>query len=159
MHIKYTIGDATQPQGDGLKIIAHVSNSIGGWGRGFVVALSKRWPAPEAAFRKWHKELGSDLPLGEAQFVPVENDVIVVNMIGQHGIYPDSEGRPPVRYEAIRACLAQICTYALENKASVHAPRFGAGLAGGNWDMIEGIIQEELCDKGVEVTIYDLAAA
>ena len=44
MSINYVIGDATQPVGEWPKIIVHVCNDIGGWGRGFVTAISKRWP-------------------------------------------------------------------------------------------------------------------
>ncbi len=40
--IRYVTGDATRPVGDGDKIIVHVCNDIGGLGRGFVAALSKR---------------------------------------------------------------------------------------------------------------------
>ena len=47
MAIRYVIGDATAPEGEGPKVIVHVCNDIGGWGRGFVVALSKRWDKPE----------------------------------------------------------------------------------------------------------------
>ncbi len=36
--ITYLTGDATQPQSAGPKLIVHVCNDIGGWGRGFVVA-------------------------------------------------------------------------------------------------------------------------
>ena len=46
MPIAYTTGDATAPEGDGPKIIVHVCNDVGGWGRGFVMAISKRWPEP-----------------------------------------------------------------------------------------------------------------
>jgi len=31
----------------------------------------------------------------------------------------------------------------------------GAGLAGGIWSKIEALIQEELVDKGLEVTVYE----
>ena len=30
----------------------------------------------------------------------------------------------------------------------------GAGLAGGDWDIIEQIIIEELCSNDIDVTIY-----
>ena len=53
--ITYLKGDATQPQAKGNRIIAHVCNDPGGWGKGFVVAVSKRWPEPEAAYRAWHR--------------------------------------------------------------------------------------------------------
>ncbi|MFG2126703.1 hypothetical protein ACGFNV_02690 [Streptomyces sp. NPDC048751] len=44
--IRYVRGDATAPSVKGVKVIAHVCNDIEGWGKGFVVALSR--PADEA---------------------------------------------------------------------------------------------------------------
>lgn len=52
MQIQYITGDATDPTGGGNKIIAHVCNDIGAWGAGFVLAISRRWPQPEAEYRK-----------------------------------------------------------------------------------------------------------
>lgn len=45
--IEYIKADATLPQSEGTIIITHICNDIGGWGKGFVLALSKRWKAPE----------------------------------------------------------------------------------------------------------------
>ncbi|PSL41287.1 hypothetical protein CLV51_1211 [Chitinophaga niastensis] len=47
MSIIYFKGDATKPLGSANKIIAHICNDIGGWGKGFVTAISKRWSEPE----------------------------------------------------------------------------------------------------------------
>lgn len=44
----------------------------------------------------------------------------------------------------------------MEQKASIHMPRIGCGLAGGKWEVIEQIIKEELIDKEIAVTVYDL---
>ena len=35
--IHYIKGDATQPQAKGNKVIAHICNDLGGWGKGFVL--------------------------------------------------------------------------------------------------------------------------
>jgi O-acetyl-ADP-ribose deacetylase (regulator of RNase III) len=51
MAVTYVIGDATAPGGPGPGVIAHVCNDSGGWGKGFVLAVSRRWPEPEAAYR------------------------------------------------------------------------------------------------------------
>jgi O-acetyl-ADP-ribose deacetylase (regulator of RNase III) len=45
--INYIKGDATAPISKGEKIICHICNDIGGWGKGFVLAISKRWKEPE----------------------------------------------------------------------------------------------------------------
>ena len=68
--IRYIKGDATCPQAAGVKVIAHVCNDRGGWGRGFVLALSKRWEEPERAYREWSKE--KNFNLGAIQLVQVD---------------------------------------------------------------------------------------
>ena len=154
--ISYLTGDATAPAGPGPKIIAHVCNDVGAWGRGFVLALSARWPEPEADFRKWHREQGGKLVLGSVQFVQVAPDILVANMIGQTGLSA-VKGVPPVRYQAINGCLSGVAAIALEHGASVHMPRIGCGLAGGSWDRIEPLIVQQLSAEDVAVFVYDLA--
>lgn len=154
--LTYVEGDATLPVGDGPKVIAHVCNDVGGWGRGFVVAVSRRWPGPEAAYRRWHKEgAGGGFELGRIQLVEVGEALWVANLVAQAGVRATASG-PPLRYEALTSCLEALRTSALERGASVHMPRIGAGLAGGDWTVIEGIVRRTLVDGGVEVTVYDL---
>ncbi|MET8861126.1 macro domain-containing protein [Streptomyces sp. NPDC004579] len=153
--IGYVRGDATAPSVKGVKVIAHVCNDIGGWGKGFVLALSRRWPEPEAAYRAWHRgRAGNDFGLGAAQFVQVEPYVWVANLVGQRGIRTGSKG-VPVRYEAIDASLALLADRAVELGASVHMPRIGCGLAGGSWERVEPLVTERLVRRGLAVTVYD----
>jgi hypothetical protein len=71
--IDYVTGDATRPAGDEPRIIAHVCNDIGGWGAGFVLAVTKRWREPEVAYRRWYDDRDSnDFAPGATQFVEVE---------------------------------------------------------------------------------------
>ncbi|MEQ8790858.1 MAG: macro domain-containing protein [Pirellulaceae bacterium] len=157
MTLHYTTGDATAPQGPGQKVIAHVCNDNGGWGKGFVLAVSKRWKEPERRYRAWHAG-ADDQPfgLGEVQFVEVESGLWIANMIGQHGTRPKG-GNPPVRYEAIEAGLRRIAEFAKQQGASVHMPRIGCGLAGGKWEQIEPIIERTLVAAGLGVTVYDFS--
>ncbi|WP_394825894.1 macro domain-containing protein [Pendulispora albinea] len=153
--IEYVTGDATLPRGAGTKIIAHVCNDVGGWGAGFVLAISRRWPEPEREYRRWHHEReGNDFLLGAVQLVEVAPDTYVANMIGQHGLRHDRSG-PPIRYEAIETALEKVADRAKALGASVHMPRIGCGLAGGTWDRIEPILVRTLCAKDVPVTVYD----
>lgn len=156
--IKYVVGDATRPEGGGCKIIAHVCNDIGRWGKGFVVALSERWPEPEAQFKDWYSNRDEEgFALGAVQFVEVQQDIIIANMIGQHTIW-NKDGVPPVRYEAIESCLEKTGDKALSLNASVHMPRIGCGLAGGKWEIVEPIIERTLTARGIDVTVYDFEA-
>ena len=155
MAITYRIGDATQPEGGGTRIIVHVCNDSGAWGRGFVMAISRRWPAPEARYRAWFLQKGfggRPFGLGEVQFVKVEDQLFVANLIGQHGVRGRSNPAP-IRYEAVRQGLRRVGVIACQTKASIHMPRIGCGLAGGNWDLMGPIIETEL--SILPVTIYD----
>ena len=158
--VHYVIGDATAPVGDGPKVIGHVCNDIGKWGRGFVVALSRRWPQTRQRFLAWHagqEPQAGEFRLGAVQFVEVEPGLWVANMIGQHLVKP-AEGVPPVRYEAIREAMRGVAKFAIEHGASIHMPRIGCGLAGGTWEQVGPIVEDATRDVAAGVYVYDLPA-
>ena len=157
MTMRFVQGDATAPASEGPKVIVHVCNDIGKWGKGFVLAISRRWKEPERVFKASFKALSPPV-LGDVQFVSVEPSIIVANLIGQHGVATKASTTPPVRYDAIAEGLAKVAEHARINGASVHMPRIGCGLAGGDWSMIEPIIAGTLTKSGVDVTVYDFAA-
>ena len=151
--INYIKGDATNPHGIGDKVIVHICNDIGAWGKGFVLAISKKWKEPEKEYKNWYKSQ-MDFGLGKVQFVQVESDTFVANMIGQHKIRK-TNGLAPIRYNSVEECLNKVAEFAIENQTSIHMPRIGCGLAGGNWIEIEKIINRTLIDKDIKVTVYD----
>ena len=63
--INYIKGDATNPHGIGDKVIVHICNDIGAWGKGFVLAISKKWKEPEKEYKNWYKSQ-MDFELGES---------------------------------------------------------------------------------------------
>ncbi len=159
--INYAVGDATHPAGDGPKLIAHVCNDRGAWGAGFSGAITRRWRRPEQEYRDWYtaslSRPGSVLAfaLGNTWFTPVWDGIWVASMVAQHGTRgPDNP--KPIRYDALASCLEQVGKFA-EPGFSVHMPRIGCGLAGGTWERVEPLIEASLADRGVEVTVYDLA--
>jgi O-acetyl-ADP-ribose deacetylase (regulator of RNase III) len=161
--ITYLQGDATAPGdevGDNYAIIAHVCNDQGGWGSGFVVALSARWAKPEAAYRAWVSEAqagqGAGFALGMVQVVGVEPGLAVANMVAQHG-YKSATNPVAVRYDALETCLNKVAEVAERTGAVVVMPRIGCGLAGGDWEVVESVIARTLCAAGVDVYVYDLA--
>lgn len=174
--IKYVIGDATNPidtkneikegeEGedgeDGeeyvneIKIIIHVCNDINRWGKGFVLAVSKKWKEPAIEYHKMSKKLG------DISVLKVEENVYVANMIGQHGIYAktiDGKLTQPIRYDALKECIEKVVEFVQntfpDKYVSFHMPRIGCGLAGGKWFEVEKIISTEL--KNYNVVVYDL---
>lgn len=160
--LKYIEGDATWPQGSGNKLICHCCNNRGGWGSGFVLALNKRWSKPKAEYLKWHAKgdyNGIPFELGNVIYVPVEKGneglLYVANLIGQHKTIKLGE-KTPIRYEALEKGFDDIRDFCLLHAFSVHMPRIGAGLARGNWEYIEWIIQRKLVAEGINVSVYDL---
>lgn len=160
--VRYVTGDATAPEGNGLKVIAHCCNNVGGWGKGFVVALSKKWQRPEREYRDWYKIHGDvkfRTMLGAMQLVPVENDLYVANIVGQNGTAGrTADGKIPIRYEAIAKgfkFISQFATSHPERNVSVHMPRIGCGLAGGSWAEIEPLLDRHFVTKKIPVTVYD----
>lgn len=154
--IQYLIGDATSPSLCGNRIIAHICNDVGGWGKGFVMAISKKWKQPEAEYRRWYQNRNvNGFGLGRTMLVKVEESLFVANMVAQRDV-KTLKGIPPIRYEALKVCLSELALAALDLNASIHMPRIGCGLAGGTWDKVEPIIVKTLIEKGISVFVYDL---
>lgn len=154
--INYVTGDATQPVTTPA-IIAHICNNRGGWGAGFTGALSKRYPAAEKYYRYCYR-VQSNHTLAAIQIVrrdvSEQTDMVIANMIAQNGY--SKPGKPAIDYTALLYCLRSLAVVALRDfpAYSVHMPRIGTGLAGGDWAAIEPMIMQELCEKGIQVTVY-----
>lgn len=162
MQINYTKGDATDLHGDGIKFLIHICNDSGGWGRGFVLAVSNRWPQPEALFRKCYADKAGCF-LGDIQIQYIRdlnnpnNHINVVNMVAQHG-YISPSTPVPLDYDALQTCLTKIQKFIKHNGSaiSIHAPKIGAGLGGGDWNTIENMLIKTFIDEEIPVTIYTI---
>lgn len=156
MEVDYVVGDATKPQPFKSEpmIITHICNDVGGWGAGFVLALSKMSPLPERQYRNWAAS-EEGLRLGSVGFVDIEDGLVVANLVGQRG-HRWQDGVPPVRYPAIHFGLVTIAGYAKATGSSVHMPRIGCGLAGGEWDKIEPMLENTMLRYKIGIRVYDL---
>jgi len=114
------------------------------------MALSNKWPEPMELYNSM------DQSLGNIGIVKVADDLYVCNMVAQNGINSyGSEFKRRVDYDALKKCLDKVNKYASDHDMEVHMPKIGAGLAGGDWDIIEGIIESSLDD--INVVVYELA--
>jgi hypothetical protein len=162
--IKYVVGDLFEALPDDKVImVPHIVNSIGGWGAGFVVPLGHTYPVAERSYREWYKKGESDsiwyddsipFELGKVQFVDCTEKIFVANMIGQEGVGWGLNGRPPIRYAALVECMKDVAEVTKILKAEIHAPAFGSGLAGGDFEFLKILIEEIWED--FDVTIYSL---
>jgi len=153
--IVFIKGDATCPRGTGKRYLAHVVNDkTPNWGAGFGLAVRKRWPIVQERFREWATRNPDQFDLGHTFSTSLDNGLTVFQMIAQHGYGPSPTAR--LRYVALKQCLEKLANNALSNGAELHMPRIGAGYGGGTWPLIEQLIDETLCSKNLNVTIYDL---
>jgi len=155
-------GDATDPDGDGKIVIPHVCNDIGKWGKGFVKALSSKWPETRKFYMKWYRDgvaQNRKFKLGHTTFLQVEEtdekEIVVANMIAQHKIAEMGDTKKPIRYAALVRCMAEVAIYCQKEDASIHAPVFGCGLAGGAKEVVFSMINELWISRGISVTVYN----
>lgn len=159
MPIQTQVGSATSPRpskGQGV-IIAQLNNNLGGWGKGFVLAVDQVSAAPRAAYQGLAKDHGktkdspSNIPLGTVQFVETQTGMFFSNMIAQDRYARDHDDGCAVNYKALRRCLLVTFHRAIRLGYAVHIPAgIGAGLAGGNQADIHKLIAE--CAAEVETT-------
>ncbi|NDC71889.1 MAG: hypothetical protein EBZ62_00340 [Sphingobacteriia bacterium] len=142
-------------------IVPHVCNNANLFGAGFAAAVAKNYPSVKENYHL----LGSKFlknNLGHTQFISVLHDktynhqLIFANMISQNNIISHSNRRP-LNYLALCRSMASIAQYIKSNfqdqRAQIHCPKFGCGLAGGNWNFIEELIKDIWGD--LTVFIYD----
>jgi len=151
-------GDATDTRGEGRRILAHVVNDKAAlWGAGFGLAVRKKWPQAQTAFREWATRNPAMFRLGNVFMSAVDENVTAFQMVCQHGYGPSP--KPRIRYSALQSCLERLAQEAIRERATVHMPRIGAGQAGGSWGLIGQLVDEALCARGLRVTVYDLPDA
>jgi hypothetical protein len=127
----------------------------GGWGAGFVLALSKKWKQPEMEYREcFRKKINFEL--GKIQPVKIEDNIHVVNMVAQNG-YRTANNPTPLDYNALSECLNTVMVWIDENNfisPVIYCPKIGTGLSGGDWEHIKEILQNELSE--IPIRVYEL---
>jgi len=94
------------------------------------------------------------IALGNVHFADLGDGLTVASIVAQHGYGPSAH--PRIRYQALLQGLEQVANFAAETRAAVHMPRIGSGIAGGNWDVVEELIQSTILLARAPVTVYDL---
>ena len=143
-------------------IIPHVCNNANLFGAGFAAAIASQYPVVKENFHL----LGNKAQLGHVQFVSTRTDkhyrrnLIVANMIAQNKTISKTTNPRPLNYEALVNCMVSVRS--LVNKLSstehekveIHCPKFGCGLAGGDWSFISDLIADIW--SGMDVFVYVL---
>lgn len=117
-------------------IVLHGCNNKGGFGSGFAGAVRSKYPecytTYRAAFEQGKLSMGGIIVHHDAL-----DDRYILNAITQPAYGYD--GKKYVDYEAIKA--AMILADEITTTGRIAMPKIGAGLGGGDWDIISNIIE------------------
>lgn len=142
--LKYVKGDLFDTDCD---LIAHGCNCKGGFGSGIAYTMSQVYPKAKSLYHEKFEEEGWEL--GDVQFVLQNDGKYIANCATQNAFLP--RGEKHADYDAIRTCMEIVKGFAQGKGLSIAMPKIGAGLAGGDWNTIEGILKEVFSDYDVVV--------
>lgn len=142
-------------------VIPHVCNNVNLFGAGFTEAITKHYPVVKTNYHLLGKSFMLKNP-GYVQFIDVDREpkynrrLIIANMIAQNGVVSKHNPRP-LNYAYLVKSMVDVKKYIIknfnsENKVRIYAPKFGSGLARGNWSFIKCLIEDIW--EGIDVTIF-----
>lgn len=169
--LKYKTGDVVKAlQNNEINILAHGCNCFCTMGAG--VAKAVRETFPEAYESDCDTISGDRKKLGSYSSVWYYSTHLfgIYNLYTQYGFggYKISKGIIDLDYEALKESLTKMAKNILSctiptpdspvlSNIKIGMPKIGAGLAGGDWEIIEDIIQCVLIKEyNLDVTIYTL---
>lgn len=149
--MKERVGDLLElAQAGEFDVIVHGCNCFHTFGAGIARAIKQRWPATHHAdvtqtIYGDRKKLGTIIP------VSVSDSLTVINAYTQYGFQRGA--LPNVDYAAVRSCFREIANAFGRKGLAFGIPKIGAGLAGGDWDIISKMIAEEMKIENVTVVV------
>lgn len=149
-------------------LIGHQVNCQGVMGSGIAKTIRERYPQAYNIYMYKHKEEGSHLGDISAATIPGSGDEImgdlhIVNMYAQDKYLP--RGICHTNYDAFRKCLQKIkyiITFGGEWPLAAKGwkigfpDHIGCGLAGGDWNIVKQIIEDEFSGDEWDVEVWKL---
>jgi len=140
------------------RIIGHGVNCKGVFGSGVAKSIADVYPEVRKKYLLRYNRGG--WKLGEVQIVEIPaSNMWFVNMATQ-----ESYGREPnkvyVDYPSVGICLNKLLSFAEGNGLDcVAIPKIGCGLAGGDWKIVEKIIQECVQGRKIDLEVWEYNAS
>lgn len=145
--MNYINGDLIQLANQGLfDVIGHGCNCFHSFGAGIAKSIKEAFPESHLADQR--SRYGDKNKLGTYTHVDYGN-LIVLNLYTQ---FKYTSTQVDVDYAAVRNCMKLIKQRYPGRKIGL--PMIGAGLAGGDWNIISKIIEDELGDEDVTIVKY-----
>lgn len=130
--------------------IVHGCNAQGVMGSGVAKQLRATYPDIftdyKALMDDFYKSGRS--PLGQVAWSDISVDLVIANAITQ--TFYGKDGKKYVSYDALDAAFQRVASFAKASDLTIHIPfLIGAGLGGGNANIIQRIIEENTQDLEV----------
>lgn len=151
--ITYKTGDLLEFTEDAF---GHGCNCQSTMGSGVAKAVRAKYP--DMYYEADCKSMFSkEDKLGKYTFWLLPNNKIGYNIYSQFDYKGRNVGKMDLDYGALESGLMAVCVD-LSNRRlkSLALPKIGAGLAGGNWEIIEGIIKRVSDTTGIDVAVYTI---
>lgn len=135
-------------------IIVHGCNATDGPVGGLAAAVFEKYPQSQLMHND-HVNTAWIPPLGTISVYKVSDELIIVNAITQR-----LPGAGTLSYDAVLECFKHVDSLAnhIEEATQIQLPilypKIGAGIAGGNWNIISTIIQETIGHR--ECVLYTI---
>ncbi len=158
--VKVVKGDLVKRAKEGCyDVIVHGCNTHVRMGSGIAPQIANTFEGVREADEQFPIAKGSKMRLGHYSYAVPQNsfDPVVINAYTQHFFRTKPDGSPAVDYDAIKAVFEQLNVDVPETYGDAHVigiPQIGAGLAGGDWEIIQNIIDEVSPDLNIELVIY-----
>lgn len=134
-------------------VIAHGVNCQGVMGSGVAKAIREKYPSVYKFYYNYCKPYTSEdsnMLLGTVQFCKVSDTLEVANCFTQD-FYGTNKRH--VNYEAVAKCFSELHDQ-VAGFDQLNIPYIGAGLGGGDWNVIESIIKSEY---KADVIVWELS--
>lgn len=161
--IRTAKGDITKITFDAM--IVHGVNCKGVMGSGVAKALRDKYPEVFTSYRDYYESFIDDKLsdprdlLGNVNYVQLDMDLTVANAFTQFDYGRD--GRKYVSYDSVFDAFTDVNQslhelWDIGRGQDLYFPKIGAGLGGGNWNVIKTII-EETVDQKFNPTLVEFA--
>jgi len=158
MSLKYKLGDLIAAANSGeVNVIAHGCNCFTTMGSGIAPLVKAAFPEAWKADLQTSK--GDKSKLGSYSVGGTSSGLLVYNLYSQYGYSGRNKGIRDLDYNALYDSLTamkkNLTVRGLGSEGfRVGLPKIGAGLAGGDWNVIEAMIMSVF--ESYDVTIYVL---
>lgn len=153
--IKKIEGDITHAKG----YILHGVNCQGVMGAGIAKVIAQKWPIVYDDYKSYcgFSLKDCNLLLGKYLKTQIDEETAVINLFTQIR-YGTVSGEKYVHYDALDKSLRDFSNkerLSMSGNIKVNFPKIGAGLGGGNWNVLKEIIDHRIPDN-VEKILYVL---